>query len=76
VPPGVGAVVISNNSGATVYIAAGATATTTYGFAIPTGAPPVTIPTYPGSRGTVLSIIAGSAPTAGAPVSWLISSAQ
>lgn len=76
VPPGVGAVVISNNSGATVYVTAGKTATTANGFAIPTGAPPVTIPTFAGSAGTTLSVIAGTAPTAGAPVSWLISSAQ
>jgi hypothetical protein len=76
VPPGVGVVIISNNSGATVYVTAGVTATTTNGFAIPTGAPPVTIPTYPGSKGTALSVIAGTAPTASAPVSWLISSAQ
>ena len=76
VPPGAGAVVITNNCGATVYIAAGVTATTANGLAIPTGAPPVTIPLFPGSRGTTLSIIAGAAPTAGAPVSWLISTPQ
>jgi hypothetical protein len=73
VPPGEATVIISNNSGATVYVAAGVTATTANGFAIPTGAPPVPIPTYPTSTGTTLSIIAGTAPTAGAPVSWLIS---
>lgn len=76
VPPGVGTVILSNNSGATVYVAANVTATTTNGFAIPTGAPPVMIPVYPGSKGATLSVIAGTAPTAGAPVSWLISTAQ
>lgn len=76
VPPGVNTVIISNNSGATVYITAGKTATTTNGFAIPTGGAPVAIPTYPGSAGTALSILAGTSPTAGAPVSWLISSGQ
>jgi hypothetical protein len=74
VPPGVGAVVISNNSGGTVYIAAGVTATANNGFAIPTGAPPVTIPTFPGSRGTTLSVIAPG--TVSGALSWLVSSAQ
>lgn len=76
VPPGVGTVIISNNCGQTIYVAAGVTATTTNGFAIPNAAPPVEIPVYPGSKGTTLSVIAGAAPTAGAPVSWMISSAQ
>lgn len=76
VPPGVGAVIISNNCGQTVYVTAGKTATATNGFAIPNGAPPVVIPTFPGSAGTTLSVIAGAAPTAGAPVSWLITSGQ
>jgi hypothetical protein len=74
IPPGVGTVIISNNCGQIVYVTAGATATTTNGFAIPSGAPPVSIPTYPGSKGTTLSVIAAAAPTG--PVSWLISSAQ
>ena len=76
VPPGVGAVVISNNCGQTVYITAGVAATTTNGFAIPNAAPPVTIPMYPGSQGTVLNVIAATSPTSGAPVSWLVSTAQ
>ena len=76
VPPGVGTVIISNNCGQTVYITAGATATTANGFAIPNAAPPVAIPMYPGSKGTTLSVLAGTAPTAGAPVSWLITTAQ
>lgn len=76
VPPGVGTVIITNNCGQTVYIAAGVTATTANGFAIPTGGAPVSIPMYPGSKGTTLSVLAGAAPTAGAPVSWLISTAQ
>jgi hypothetical protein len=76
VPPGVGTVIISNNSGATVYITAGATATVTNGFAIATGGAPIHIPLYPGSKGTTLSVLAATAPTAGLPVSWLITSAQ
>lgn len=76
VPPGVGAVLISNNSGATVYITAGVAATATNGFGIPTGAPPVEIPMFPGSKGTVLNVIAATSPTSGAPVSWLTSTAQ
>jgi hypothetical protein len=76
VPPGVGAVVISNNCGQTVYVTAGKTATTTNGFAIPNGAPPVTIPLFTGSAGTTFSVIAAAAPTASAPVSWLISTAE
>ena len=75
VPPGVATVVISNVSGATVYVGAGPNpATTTNGFAIPTGAPPVTFPTYPGSTGSQLQVIAGGAVTG--PVSFIISTAQ
>lgn len=72
VPPGPGTVLITNNCGATVYIAVGATATTSDGFAIATGTS-VTIPTYAGSKGGTVSVIAGTAPTASAPLSWLIS---
>lgn len=75
VPPGVCSVIIRNDSGATVYITAGVTATTSNGFGVATGAS-ITIPMYAGSRGTTLSVIAGTAPTAGSPLSWLISSAQ
>lgn len=74
VPPGDGTVIISNTSGGTVYIAAGVTATAANGFAIPTGAPPVMIPTYPGSKGTTLSVIAPG--TVSGALSWLVSSAQ
>jgi len=79
VPPGVGAVVISNTCGATIYVAAGVTASQTgqiNGFAIPTGAPPVTIPTFPGSKGTTLSVIVATGGTISGAVSWLVSSAQ
>lgn len=75
VPPGVGTVVISNTSGATVLVAVG-TATQTNGFAIPTGAPPVTFATYPGSRGAALSVIGATGGTVTGVVSWLISSGQ
>lgn len=76
VPPGASTVIISNNCGQIIYVTAGKAATVTNGFAIPNGAPPVEIPLYPGSQGTTLNVIAAAAPTAGAPVSWLISSAQ
>lgn len=73
VPPGVNTVIISNVSGQIVYVTAGATATTSNGFAIANDTV-VTIPTQPGSAGTTLSVIAAAAPTG--PVSWLISNAQ
>ena len=78
VPPGVGAVVISNNSGATIFVTAGVAANQTNGFGIPTGAPPVMIPTYPGSRGTTLNVIVatGGTVTGTGTVSWLTTSAQ
>lgn len=76
IPPGVGTVVISNTSGATVIVAAAATATQTNGITIPTGAPPVTFATYPGSRGAALSIIGATGGTVTSVVSWLISSGQ
>lgn len=73
VPSGVGTVLISNNAGSIAYVAAGVTATTADGYAIPNGAT-ITIPLYPGSKGTTLSVLTASAPTG--PVSWLISTAQ
>jgi hypothetical protein len=76
VPPGVGAVVISNTCGATVFVTAGVAATQTNGFAIPNNAPPVTIPTFPGSKGTTLSVIVITAGTINGAVSWFVSSAQ
>ena len=76
VPPGVGAVIVSNTSGATVFITAGVTATQTNGFAIPNNAPPVTIPTYPGSKGTFLSVIVATGGTISGAVSWITTSAQ
>lgn len=75
VPPGVGTVIVSNTSGVTVYLAAGVAATATNGFAIPTGAPPVEIPMYPGSKGTTFNVLAGSGSITGS-VSWLVSTAQ
>ena len=73
VPPGVGTIIISNNAGSIAYVAAGVTATTADGYAIPSGAT-ITIPLYPGSKGTTLSVLTAAAPTG--PVSWMISSAQ
>lgn len=75
------AVTISNVSGATVYIgpgAAGQAPTAAQlvagGFAIPTGAPPVQLPNLQKSGAAQLYVTAATAPTAGAPVSWAISS--
>lgn len=76
VPPGVGTVVVSNNCGGTIFVTAGVAATQTNGFPIPNGAPPVAIPTYPGSKGTTLSVIVATGSTISGPVGWLISSAQ
>lgn len=74
VPPGVGSVTITNVSGVTVYIGTG-TVTTGDGFPIPNNAPPVTFPTYPGSKGAQLTVIGGSGSITG-PVGWLLSTAQ
>lgn len=75
-PPGPCTVVISNTSGVTVYVGAGSEAVSaTNGFAIPNGAPPVTIPAYPGSAGTPINVIAPTGSVTGV-VSWVISTAQ
>lgn len=76
VPAGVGTLVLSNNSGAVVYYAFGSAATTTDGVAIASGGPPIVIQCYPGSKSVVVNVIAATAPTASAPVSWLFSSGQ
>lgn len=81
VPPGPCSVTVSNVSGATVYVGPGAgaqaptaAALAAGGFAIPTGAPPVALPNTQKSGPTQLYVMAATAPTAGAPVSWAISS--
>lgn len=75
VPNGPCQVVISNTSGATVYVGAGSHAVTaTNGFAIPNNAPPITFTGYPGSTGSTLNVIAVGTITG--VVSWLISTAQ
>lgn len=76
VPPGVGTVVVSNTCGGTVYVTAGVAASSTNGFAIPNNAPPVNIPTYPGSKGTTLNVIVATGTSITGSVSWLISSGQ
>jgi hypothetical protein len=84
VPSGPCTVTISNVSGATVYVgpgtgAGGATppasiaALANGGFAIPTGAPPVPLSNLQKSGAVPLFVTAATAPTAGAPVSWAIS---
>lgn len=76
VPNGPCNVIVSNTSGATVYVTANVAATATNGLAIPTGAPPVTFNGYPGSTGATLNVIAASGGTVTGVVSWLISTAQ
>jgi hypothetical protein len=67
-------VVISNTSGGVVYVSAGNNAaTSSNGFAIPDGAPPVMFMTYEGSTGSALEIIADGLNALTGPVSWLIS---
>lgn len=76
IPSGPCELVISNTSGVTVYVAFGAHAVTaTNGFAIPTGAPPVTITTYPGSTGAPMNLIYATGSVTGV-VSWAISTSQ
>jgi len=69
VPPGVNTLIVSNTSGATVYIGPG-TVTATNGFAIPNGAPPVSIPGFNASKPTQLSVIGTSG-----NISWILSTA-
>jgi hypothetical protein len=76
VPNGPCQVVISNVSGATVYVTTTVAATSTNGFAIPTGAPPVTFTGYPGSTGASLNVIADSGGSVTGVVSWLISTTR
>lgn len=59
VPPGPCTVVLSNTSGHTVYIGNSNSVTTTNGFPIPTGVPPVTIHGYVGSVASPLWAIHG-----------------
>lgn len=75
IPNGPCQVVLSNTSNVTVYFAVGAHAVTaTNGFAIPAGAPPVTVVAYPGSAGGPLNVLASGAATG--VVSWFISTTQ
>ena len=74
IPPGPCTVLISNTSGVTVYVTAGVAATAANGFAIPTTAPPVEIPTYAGSRAVPLNVFTAGSPTG--VVSWMISTSQ
>lgn len=83
VPASTASVIISNVSGATVFIGPGAggvapTAANLQagGFAIPTGAPPVEIHTYPGSTGTLLYVIGATGGTLTGPVSALVATAS
>jgi hypothetical protein len=68
VPAGPSTVIISNVSGGTVWVG-GAAVTSSDGFPIPTGSPPVVIPGYVTSAATRLSAVAGSAVTVGVIIS-------
>lgn len=76
VPDGQCELVVSNTSGVTVYVAFGANAVTSAnGFAIPTGAPPVTFRTFTGSAGAPMNLIYATGSVTGV-VSWAISTTQ
>jgi hypothetical protein len=76
IPNGPCQVVLSNTSSVTVYFAVGTNAATAAnGFAIPAGAPPVTVVAYPGSAGGPLNVVIASG-TATGVVSWFISTTQ
>jgi hypothetical protein len=68
VPAGPCTVILSNVSGQTVYVG-GTAVSSSRGFPIPSGSPPVAIPGYPGSRASQLYAVAGSAVTLGVIVS-------
>lgn len=81
VPAGPCTVIISNTSGATVFVAPGGTAPTAAGLQgnglpIPSGAPPVEFSTYPGSTGSTLYIVGASGGTITGAVGWLLSTAR
>lgn len=75
IPPGPASVTIVNNSGAAVVITAGTTATQTNGAVVPAGAS-LAFSTYPGSRGSALSVLGVTGGTLSGPVSWVISTGQ
>jgi hypothetical protein len=68
VPAGPCTVILSNTSGQTVYVG-GTAVSSSRGFGIPSGSPPVAIPGYPASASTPLYAVAGSAVTLGVLVS-------
>jgi hypothetical protein len=68
VPAGPSTVIISNNSGETVWVG-GSAVTSSTGFPVPSGTPPLVIPGYLSSGATRLSAVAGSATTIGVIIS-------
>ncbi len=69
IPPGPCTVIVSNQSGHTVYLGNSNAVTTANGFPIPTGAPPLPIPGYAASAETDLWGISGTSSTIGLLVS-------
>ncbi len=83
VPAAVCTLIVSNVSGATVYVGTGvsssapsATVLQASGFPIPSGAPPVSIPLYPGSRSVQLYVIAITGGTITGSVGYIVSTAS
>jgi hypothetical protein len=76
-PPGPCTVVLSNIGPVTVYVGAvaGGSLSSANGFPIPSGAPPVAIPGYPGGGGSRLSVVT-AAGTATSTVGWIVSSSS
>jgi hypothetical protein len=73
VPPGPGALVLSNAGTASpAYVGMGTGVTTTNGLPVPSGAVPVVIPLYPGNAGGSLYACTASG---FAYVGWMVSTA-
>ena len=71
VPPGPCCVLLSNaGTAATLYVGAGTGVTTTNGFPITSGVPPVVLPVYAGCPATVMSVVA-SGGTANS-LAWIV----
>jgi hypothetical protein len=70
VPPGPCCVLMTNaGTASTVYVGAGTAVSTTNGFPITSGVPPVVLPVYAGTPATVMSVVA----TAGtSSLAWIV----
>ena len=73
IPPGPGAISLSNSGTSTAYLGVGGTGVTTgNGFAVPAGASPPVIPLYAGSAGGTVYATTGTGGGSGT-VSWILS---